>query len=140
MTFLGYVFSVIFGLFAIPWMRAHQAALQWNFPGRNIGVGCHLLFQGIFLTPGSNLSLLSLLHWQVDFFFFFLPLHHLGIPNFSRASVKRREFRESTLYTTCIFIINVCFDQRSYPQLRQTKPAFRVKMTWIENQVHQVIE
>jgi len=40
---------------------------------------------------------------------------HLGIPNFSRASVKRREFRESTLYTTCIFIINVCFDQRSYP-------------------------
>ena len=49
------------------------------------------------------------------FFFFFLPLHHLGIPNFSRARVKRREFRESTLYTTCIFIINVCFDQRSYP-------------------------
>ena len=25
-----------------------------NFPGKNIGVGCHLLLQGIFLTQGSN--------------------------------------------------------------------------------------
>ena len=32
-------------------------------PGKNIGVGCHFLFQGIFLTQGSNLCLL---HWQVD--------------------------------------------------------------------------
>ena len=22
----------------------------WNFPGKNTGVGCHFLFQGIFLT------------------------------------------------------------------------------------------
>ena len=26
----------------------------WNFPGKNTGVGCHLLFQGIFPTQGSN--------------------------------------------------------------------------------------
>ena len=31
---------------------------------KNIGVGCHALLQGIFLTQGSNLHLLSLLHWQ----------------------------------------------------------------------------
>ena len=30
---------------------------------KNTGVGCHFLLQGIFPTPGSNLSLL---HWQVD--------------------------------------------------------------------------
>ena len=30
----------------------------WNFPGRNIGVGCHFLLQGIFLTQGLNPSLL----------------------------------------------------------------------------------
>ena len=29
-----------------------------NFPGKNTGVGCHFLLQGIFPTQGSNLSLL----------------------------------------------------------------------------------
>ena len=37
----------------------------WNFPGKNTGVGCHALLQGIFLTQGLNLHLLCLLHWQV---------------------------------------------------------------------------
>ena len=30
----------------------------WNYPGKNTGVGCHFLFQGIFLTQGSNPGLL----------------------------------------------------------------------------------
>ena len=30
----------------------------WNFPGKNTGVGCHSLLQGIFLTQGSSLHLL----------------------------------------------------------------------------------
>ena len=34
-----------------------------DFPGKNTGLGCHFLLQGIFLTQGSNLHLL---HWQVD--------------------------------------------------------------------------
>ena len=29
----------------------------WNSPGKNTGMGCHSLLQGIFLTPGSNLGL-----------------------------------------------------------------------------------
>ena len=36
----------------------------WDFPSENTGVGCHFLIQGIFLTQGSNLSLLHLLYWQ----------------------------------------------------------------------------
>ena len=32
----------------------------WNFPGKNAGVGCHFLLQGIFPIQGSNLGLL---HW-----------------------------------------------------------------------------
>ena len=36
----------------------------WDSPGKNTGVGCHDLLQGIFLTQGSNWHLLSLLHWQ----------------------------------------------------------------------------
>ena len=43
---------------------------------KNIGVGCHALFQGIFLTQGSNPHLLSLLHWQAGS----LPLRHQGSP------------------------------------------------------------
>ena len=30
----------------------------WNFLGKNTGVGCHSLLQGIFPTQGSNLGLL----------------------------------------------------------------------------------
>ena len=30
----------------------------WDSPGKNTGMGCHALLQGIFLTQGSNLSLL----------------------------------------------------------------------------------
>ena len=38
----------------------------WDVPGKNSGVGCHFLLQGIFPTQGSNLLLLGLLHRQVD--------------------------------------------------------------------------
>ena len=31
----------------------------WDFPGKNTGMGCHFLLQGIFPIQGSNLSLLS---------------------------------------------------------------------------------
>ena len=38
----------------------------WDSPGKNTGVGCCVLLQGIFPTQGSNPNLyfLSLLHWQ----------------------------------------------------------------------------
>ena len=36
----------------------------WDFPGKNIGVGCHALLQGIFLTQGSNQDFL---YWQADY-------------------------------------------------------------------------
>ena len=35
---------------------------QWNFPGKNTGVGCHFLLQGIFPTQGSNPGLLHCRH------------------------------------------------------------------------------
>ena len=34
----------------------------WDSPGKNTGVFCHFLLQGIFPTQGSNPSLLCLLH------------------------------------------------------------------------------
>ena len=49
----------------------------WDFPGKNTGVGYHLLLQWIFPTLGSNPCLLHLLHWQEKC----LPLCHLGSPS-----------------------------------------------------------
>ena len=49
----------------------------WNFSGKDTGMGCYFLLQGIFPTQGSKRHLLCLLHWQADS----LPLSHLGSPS-----------------------------------------------------------
>ena len=58
-----------------PWNIAHQVRFlcPCDFPGKNTGVGCHFLLQGIFLTQGLNLHFLP---WQEDS----LPLSHLRSP------------------------------------------------------------
>ena len=38
----------------------------WDFPGKNTGVSCHFLLQGIFLIQGLSLYFLHCLHWQAD--------------------------------------------------------------------------
>ena len=41
-------------LFATPWTVATRLLCSWDFPGKNTGVECHFLLQGIFPTQGSN--------------------------------------------------------------------------------------
>ena len=41
-------------------LQSARLLCPWDSPGRDTGVGCHFLLQGIFLTQGSN-SLLCLL-------------------------------------------------------------------------------
>ena len=53
--------------------RLPGSSVHGDSPGKNTGVGCHALLQGICPTQGSNLSLL---HWQADS----LSLWHLGSP------------------------------------------------------------
>ena len=48
----------------------------WDSVGKNTGVGCHALLQGIFLNQGSNLHLLCLLHCRQILY----PLSHVGSP------------------------------------------------------------
>ena len=43
--------------FATQWTVAHQTPLSMNFPGKNTGIGCHFLLQGIFPTQLLKLSL-----------------------------------------------------------------------------------
>ena len=48
-------------------LESYGLPSPWDFPGKNTGVGCHCLLQGIFLTQGSNQRLLHcrqiLYHW-----------------------------------------------------------------------------
>ena len=54
-------------LFATPWKTPLWSArflCLWNSPGKNTGVGCHFLLQGIFPTQGMNWHHLHLLYWR----------------------------------------------------------------------------
>ena len=66
--------SIMSNSFVTPWTIAHQSPLSWDFTGNNIGVDCHALLHGIFLTQGLNPHLLCLLLWQVNS----LPLEPSG--------------------------------------------------------------
>ena len=68
-------------LFRTPQLQPPRLRCPSTSPGKNTGVGCHCLLQGIFQTQGSNLHLLS---WQADS----LPLSHQGNPQIYWVSQK----------------------------------------------------
>ena len=79
-------------LFVTPQMQPTSVLCLWNSPGKNIGMGCHFLLQGIFLTQGLNLGLL---HWQADS----LQLSHLGSPlRMLRTEESQIQFSPDTPY------------------------------------------
>ena len=56
---------------------ACQAPLSMDSPGKNAGLDCHALLQGIFLIEGLNPHLLCLLPYQAGS----LPLATPGVPS-----------------------------------------------------------
>ena len=56
-------------------LKSARFLCPWNFPGKNTGVDCHFLLQGIFLTQWLNLCLLL---WQANS----LPQSHQWRRNF----------------------------------------------------------
>ena len=79
----AHLFSCVL-LFEAVWIRAHRLLCPWDFSGKNTGVGCHFLLQGIFLAEGSNLCFLCLLHCRQILY----PLSHQGSPQMSRTQSK----------------------------------------------------
>ena len=61
----------------------------WDFPGKNTGVGCHVLLQGILLIQRANPHLLCLLHWQVGS----LPLAPPGKPWMVSDNVLKKQIK-----------------------------------------------
>ena len=74
----------------------------WDSPGKNTGVGCQFLLQGVFPTQGSNPCLLHPLHQQAGS----LPLSHEGNPFnvlpylFSSLHISEPD----TVFFMCLFI------------------------------------
>ena len=62
-----------------------------NSPGKNIGVGCHSHFQGIFLTQGSNLGLLHCM----------LIIYHLSHQGSPKKHIKLNTFFDTQKSCTC---------------------------------------
>ena len=70
------------------------SSVHGDSPGKNTGVGCHTLLQGIFPTQGLNSGLLGLLHGR-------WVLYPLAPPGKSTASLQ-------PVYTQPPFIANEC--------------------------------
>ena len=45
-------------------LRPTRLLCPWDSPGKNTGVGCHVLLQGIFPNQGLNPQLFHLFYWQ----------------------------------------------------------------------------
>ena len=54
-------------------------SVHGDFPGKDTGVGCCALFQGIFPTQGLNQRLLCALHWQTGSLPLAPPVHFTPI-------------------------------------------------------------
>ena len=63
------------------------SSVRRDSPGKNPGVGCHALLRGIFLTQGSNLRLLHLLHGQAGSLLLVPP----GKPTGESRTIKEKE-------------------------------------------------
>ena len=74
-------------LFVTPGTVATRLLCPLSFPGKNTGVGCRFLLQGIFLTQRLNSPLLR----QADS----LPQSHLGIPTYILLVAKGRGKKEA---------------------------------------------
>ena len=57
-SMLCLVASVVFNFLRPHGLQPTSFLCLWDSLGSSTGVGCHVLLQGIFLTLGSNLSLL----------------------------------------------------------------------------------
>ena len=90
------------------------SSIHGDFLGKNTGVGCCFLLQGIFKTQGLNPHLLHLLHWQVDY----LSLCHIRKPMYTLVYIKQIAYK-NLLYSTgnsTQYSVMVCMRKESEKQ------------------------
>ena len=109
---------------ATRWTAATRLLCPWGNPGKNTGLGCHVLLQRIVPTQGSNLRLLRPLHWQADSLllapagmpfmrtltpFPRLPLLTVSHPNaiVLGVSCQHVDFRGTQTFSPCQMLMNL---------------------------------
>ena len=93
-------------------------------PGKNTGVGCHFLLQGIFPTQRLNTSLFCLLDWQEGS----LPLVHLGRPiRKYMASLKIKYSRVSQFHEIVPYLLQKHDNSHLEAKVYQTATRMTLK-------------
>ena len=96
-------------------VQAARLLCPWDFPGKNIGMYCHALLQGIFSIQELNPSLLSLLHWLASS----LPLAPPGKPYLSHKRKQKFDvvssFQVYFVNSTCHYFGVFQFDDMKQP-------------------------
>ena len=98
-------------LFATLWIVAHQASLSPDSPGKNAGVVCQVLLQGIFPTKGSIPRLLSLLLWKMGSLPLVPPGKLKSIMHSYKCCYDWRKIQALYLHSTvvpCLCLDSVC--------------------------------
>ena len=93
----------------------------WDSPGKNTGVGCYALLQGIFLTQGSNPRLLCC-RWTV------YRLSHQGKPQIMLTGLKQNLLKLMSLSITPAKKLNTIKTQLP---LQGRKTSFSFQAFWL---------
>ena len=93
----------------------------WDSPGKNTGVGCYALLQGIFLTQGSNPRLLCC-RWTV------YRLSHQGKPQIMLTGLKQNLLKLMSLSITPAKKLNTLKTQLP---LQGRKTSFSFQAFWL---------
>ena len=109
------VASVMSDSWQLHGLQPTRLLCPWDSPGKNPGVGCQALLQGIFPTQGSNPHLFCLLHWQAGS----LPLEPPGKALYLSS--------HSCMYGTSMYCVSVI----SVRQLEQEKRS--PKWRWLKD-------
>ena len=100
-VFLRFSRWVVSDTFLTLWsVQRARLLCPWDFPGKNIGVDCHFLLQGIFPTQGSNTLLL---HQQAES----LPLSFQECP--SHCSICINLIISGNEYLLCLLVTCVFY-------------------------------
>ena len=108
----------------------------WNSPGRNTGVGCHSLLQGIFPTQGQNLGLL---HYRQILYCLSLREFHI----YMCVCIYIYVYENICIYSENIYIIciYICYEVMSN-QLMDTENQYQINIwcvyIYIYIYIHQI--
>ena len=97
--------SVVFNSLQPHGLKPTRLLCPRDFPGKNIGKGCHFLLQGIFPAQGLNSSLWRLLHWQADSLLlsFLAPRwNSFTISIFINSTVENNTIRPNWNFCSCL--------------------------------------